>query len=203
MSPTQARAARRVRRDRRRRVYRYAGGIVVGIVAFAFILSLFIQGLPLQGLFSGGAPDGPGVRIASQGRTHVAPGEEHPPYSSAPATSGWHYDVPLAPAPWGIYDEPFADEVLLHNLEHGYVNVHYDCPDECPELVDQLTAIVQDGIDRGGKLLMSPYPGMDTRVALTAWMFIEQFEEFDEDRIRAFMAAHESSPNAPEYRLPR
>ena len=203
MTSTRVRAARRARRQRRRRVYRYAGGIVVAIVAAALIISLFIQGLPLQGLFSGGAPEGPGVRIASQGATHVERGEEHPAYSSVPATSGWHYDLPLAPAPWGIYDEPLADEVLLHNLEHGYVNVHYDCADGCPELVEQLTGVVQEGIDRGGKLLMSPYPGMDTRISLTAWTFLDQFDEFDEERIDEFFQAHESSPNAPEYRLPR
>ena len=133
----------------------------------------------------------------------MSPGEDHPTYNSVPATSGWHYDLPLAPARWGIYDEPVADEVLLHNLEHGYVNVHYDCPEGCPELLTQLTGLVQEGIDRGGKLLMSPYPGMDNRIALTAWTFLDRFDEFDEERIRAFVNAHESSPNAPEYRLPR
>ena len=203
MTATQVRAARRARRQRRRRVYRYAGGILVGIIAFAFIVSLFIQGLPLQGIFSGGAPDGPGIRVESQGATHVAQGEEHPPYNSVPATSGWHYDLPIAPAPWGIYDEPLADEVLLHNLEHGYINVHYDCEDGCPELVGQLTEVVQEGIDRGGKLLMSPYPGMDSPITLTAWTFMDQFEEFDAERIDDFFQSHESSPNAPEYRLPR
>ena len=203
-TPTQARAARRARRTRRRRIYRYAGGTAIGIVAFAFIASLFIQGLPLQDLFRGGAPDGPGIRVESQGATHVRPGEEHDAYSSIPATSGWHYDLPLAPAKWGIYEEPLADEILLHNLEHGYINVHYDCPDDgCDELVAQLEEIVQDGIDRGGKLLMSPYPDMESRIAITAWTFIDQMDELDEDRIRDFMSSHESSPNAPEYRVPR
>ena len=67
----------------------------------------------------------------------------------------------------------------------------------------QLTALVQEGIDQGGKLLMSPYPGMDNTISLTAWTFIDRFDEFDEGRIRAFVNGHESSPNAPEYRLPR
>ncbi len=203
MSPTQVRAARRLRRRRRRRLLAYAGGTVVGLVLAAFILSLFIQGLPLEGLFQGGAPEGPGLRVAEQGAQHVPPGADHPGYNSKPATSGWHYDYPLAPVRWGIYDEPLEDEVLLHNLEHGYVNVHYDCPEGCAELVGQLTTLIQEGIDRGGKLILSPYPEMDTRIALTAWTFIDQFDEFDEDRIRAFVTAHESSPNAPEFSLPR
>ena len=203
MTPTQARAARRQRRQRRRRVYRYAGGLAITLVAGALILSLFLPGLPLDSLFRGGAPEGPGIRVEDQGREHVAPGEEHPEYSTLPPTSGWHYNVPLAPARWGIYDEILENEILLHNLEHGYVNVHYNCPDGCEELVAQLTDLVQEGVDRGGKLLMSPYPDMDSRIALTAWNFIDQFEEFDEDRIRSFVNAHESSPNAPEWNVSR
>ncbi len=202
-TPTQARRARRARRQRRRRIYIWAGGIAVGLIASTLVLSIILPGLPLQTLFQGGTPEGPGLRIADQGATHVSPGEDHPEYNSVPPTSGWHYDLPLAPARWGIYDEPIASEVLLHNLEHGYINVHYDCPEGCPELVGQLTGLVQEGIDRGGKMLMSPYPGMDSRIALTAWTFLDQLDEFDEDRIRAFVNAHESSPNAPEYRLPR
>ncbi len=45
---------------------------------------------------------------------------------------------------------------------------------------------------------MSPYAGMDTAISLTAWTFIEKFDVFDEDRIRDFVGAHESSSNAPE-----
>jgi hypothetical protein len=39
---------------------------------------------------------------------------------------------------------------------------------------------------------------MDTRIALTAWTFLDGFDDFDEARIMAFISAHESSPNAPE-----
>ena len=203
LTPTQARRARRARRQRRRRVYIWLGGIAVALVASTLVLSIILPGLPLGELFQGGTPDGPGIRVADQGATHVSPGEDHPEYNSIPPTSGWHYDLPLAPARWGIYDEPIEPEVLLHNLEHGYINVHYNCPEGCPELVGQLTELVQQGIDQGGKLLMSPYPDMESRISLTAWTFLDRFDEFDEDRIRAFVSAHESSPNAPEYRLPR
>jgi hypothetical protein len=45
---------------------------------------------------------------------------------------------------------------------------------------------------------MSPYPGMDTRFALTAWTYIDQFDELDLDRLVAFVDAHMNSPNSPE-----
>ena len=203
LTPSQARRARRVRRSRRRRLRGYLIGIGVALVAGALILSLFLPGLPLDTLFTGNPPEGPGVEMTNLGRDHVIPGEEHPAYNSKPATSGWHYDLPLAPARWGIHEQPIADEILIHNLEHGYVNVHYNCPEGCDDLVANLTALVEEGLERRGKLLMAPYPDMDSRIALTAWTFIDQFEDFDEQRIRDFVAAHESSPRAPEYRALR
>jgi hypothetical protein len=45
---------------------------------------------------------------------------------------------------------------------------------------------------------MSPYPGMDTTIALIAWTFIDQFDEFEKDRIEEFVATHVGSDNAPE-----
>ena len=145
-------------------------------------------------------PATPGERYPSQGNAHIALGQAHPPYNSTPATSGWHYTVPLAPVPWGLYEKPLPDEVLLHNLEHGGIGVHYDCPDGCADLVDDIVAAILG--QRRTKILVSPYPAMPTRIALTAWNYLDAFDDFDEDRIVAFIEAHESSPNAPEFNVP-
>ena len=40
----------------------------------------------------------PGRHVPEMNRLHVQPGQAHPPYSSVPATSGWHYGPPYAPA---------------------------------------------------------------------------------------------------------
>ena len=201
LTPSQARAARRTRRQRRRRLVRVAGFSLIGAIAFIFILGLFLPSLPITGsggIFGRSTPDGPGVRVASQGGTHIDQGQSHPSYNSIPATSGWHYEQPLAPVRWGVHDEVVADEYRMHNLEHGGIGVHYDCPDGCPELVQQLTEIVERSRDAGLKVLLSPYPDMETTIALTAWTFIDRFDVFDEDRVKDFISAHESSPNAPE-----
>ncbi len=142
----------------------------------------------------------PGERYPDQGNTHIDLGADHPPYNSTPATSGWHYPVPLAPVHWGLYAEPLPDEVLVHNLEHGGIGVHYNCPQGCDDLVDDLVAAIQS--QPRTKIVASPYPAMPTRIALTAWNYLDAFEEFDAARIVAFIAAHESSPNAPEYNVP-
>ncbi len=204
LTPTQARAARRARRQFRRRFLRYGFMTVVGAVALGFIVALFLPSFSFAGgggfggFFGSSAPDGPGQRIADLGASHITPGEDHPPYSSVPATSGWHLGQPLAPAPWGVHIAVLEDEVLLHNLEHGGIGVHYDCPDGCEELVQQLAELVNKAVNGNLKVIMSPYPGMDSTISLTAWTFIDQLDVFDEDRISDFVGAHESSPNAPE-----
>lgn len=195
LTPTQKRAARRERRNRRRKLLRVGAFSAVGIIAFFFIIALFLPGLNLSfGSTGRTAPTGPGERIASQGGDHIGPDQNHPPYNSVPATSGWHYEEPLSPARWGVHTEALEDEVLVHNLEHGGIGVHYDCPDGCDDLVDRLVEIVR----RSDKVILSPYPSMDTKIALTAWTFLDTFDEFDLQRIEDFIVAHSSSPNAPE-----
>ena len=198
LSPAQSRAARRARRQNRRKLLRWTGGVAVALIAVAFILSLILPSIPFGTLFDGGPPDGPGSKIEDQGRTHIPLGQEHPPYNSVPATSGWHYPVPLAPVRWGIHSDFIPEEKRVHNLEHGGIGIEYNCPEGCVELVDNLSQLVDVAVDGGLKVVLSPYPSMDTRIALTAWNFIDQFDVFDEERIKAFIDAHESSPNAPE-----
>ena len=157
----------------------------MAVLALLFIVSLFAGSLPIS-IGSGGRPDATGERVQAQGASHIVPGQSHASYSSVPATSGPHFDAPLAPARWGIHNEVLADEVLVHNLEHGGIGVHYSCPDGCEELVDQLAGIVR----RVDEVILSPYPGLDTRIALTAWTVIDKFDEFDQERIENFVLAY-------------
>ncbi len=203
LTPSQTRSARRARRKAQRQLLRYAGLGAIGAVAVLFVVALILPGLPLGGdggLFGRGIPGGPGERIDDQGRDHIRLNAAHPPYNSAPATSGWHYAQPLAPVRWGVHDDFVEDEYRIHNLEHGGIGIHYDCPDGCPEMVAELTTLVDRGVDGGLKLLLSPYPGMDdnSRLVLTAWNFMQQLDDYDEDLVRAFIDSHESSPNSPE-----
>jgi hypothetical protein len=204
LTATQARAARRTRRRTRRRFIRYAAISGVGLIALAFIVALFLPSFSLAGggsfggFLGGGAPDGPGLRMDDIGTTHIASGDDHPPYNSVPATSGWHYGQPFAPARWGIHDTFLEDEVLIHNLEHGGIAISYNCPDGCDELVGQLAELVDEGVRQGGKVIMSPNTNTASVITLTAWTFIDEFDVFDEDRVRDFVGSHESSTNAPE-----
>ena len=96
---------------------------------------------------------------------------------------------------WGVHDVEIPDEYLVHNLEHGGIGIHYDCPDGCDQLVDDLSRVAR----RYDKVVMTPYSDMDSRVALTAWTYTDRLDEFDEGRIVDFIEAHMSRPPAPEY----
>jgi hypothetical protein len=139
----------------------------------------------------------PGQPVPNLGNAHIASVDSpHAPYNSIPPTSGPHLGNI---APWGISDGPIPDESQIHNLEDGGVMVQYWCGDGtdqlsgldyqagCPELVDQLSAIVSG---YHSEVILAPYPGLDARIALTAWNRIDKFDEFDEQRIRQFINAY-------------
>jgi len=194
LSPTQTRAARRARRSRRRRFVKMGGVAAIGLIAFIFIASLFAPSLsPFIGGGRGGDA-GENIPDVGGGNMHIGRDESHGAYNSVPATSGWHYSDGGAPARWGVHDEFLPDEVLVHNLEHAGVGIHYNCPDGCDDLIVELASITQDH----QKVIMSPYPDMDATIALTAWNYIDKLAEFDEERILEFIGDHVNSDNAPE-----
>jgi len=122
------------------------------------------------------------VDVAILPSPHVKLGETHLPYNSDPPTSGPHTD---ALARWGVHSEPIPKETQLHNLEDGGVVINYGCQD-CPELVGRLKTIA----DRYDRVVLAPYPGLERKIALTAWGKIDKFDEFEEARIVRFIKKH-------------
>ena len=55
------------------------------------------------------------------------------------------------------------------------------------DAVDQLASVAGDY--REG-VLLAPYPGMDSQIALTAWTRIDKFDTYDEERITRFINAY-------------
>ncbi len=155
-------------------VFMYAAAIVV----LAVMLVAVSQIAPGQDAGSGPR------QLINLGQDHVDPNLSHPPYNSVPATSGWHYPYT---AEWGVHDRPIPDEYLVHNLEHGGVIIHYNCQTPCPDLVAQLTTIVGKF---PSKVILVPDARLKTRIALTAWTWIDEFDRYNEKRIVDFIAAH-------------
>ena len=131
------------------------------------------------------AADLPGVKLADLGNAHIQLATEpHVPYNSDPPTSGPH--LPYI-APWGIHTEPIVKELQVHNLEDGGVMVQYQCATPCADLVAKLAEIVRR---YETQVILAPYPGMRTRIALTAWTRLDAFDDFDEARIVRFIRAY-------------
>jgi len=134
----------------------------------------------------------PGVSYPDQGNRHVQTLRDTiPPYNSEPPTSGPH--LPYI-APWGIHTEPIPRQLQVHNLEDGGVMVQYNCPAGCPDLVARLAAIVS-GYER--QVILAPYPGMKTRIAVTAWTRLDAFDDLDESRVRRFITAYRGIDHHP------
>jgi hypothetical protein len=173
---------RRLRASRRAGTTRYLG---LAVVAVLLVAAVALAWGPLSGVLRRGAA-AQGLQYPNQGQEHVNPGQPHAAYNSNPPTSGPHYPDPLR---WGIYDTPQPDEALVHNLEHGGIVVAYNCPDGCPALVQQLKDLVGQ---YPSKVVLAPRPSKDVphRITLTAWTWLDGFDDFDAARIQAFVAAH-------------
>lgn len=121
---------------------------------------------------------GPVETKVDEGRSHLSPSET-PVYKSNPPTSGTHHPV------WheaGIYDEPIDVTMEVHNLEHGYVIMHYN--NISAEQVEQLGEIVRRDFR---KLILAPFPSMTDKITLTAWNHIQVCTGVDGEAIQMFI----------------
>jgi hypothetical protein len=114
----------------------------------------------------------------------------HGPYNSNPPTSGWHYGG--GTAPWGVQTQPIADELSVHNLEHGGIVIHYrQGLDQAT--VDQLTTLARELQQQSPCIVLVPRPAdkmTESPIAVTAWTWLLRLDSFDAGKIRAFFRAH-------------
>jgi hypothetical protein len=191
MSTRQRRALAEQRRTQqiRQQRYRLIGIGIVAAVVLAVILIMASGQLapaassPVAQVAKDTALCQPIQSFPTQSRDHIAPGQPHPPYSSNPPTSGWHW---ANPQDWGAYQTPQVQEQLVHNLEHGGIVIQYNdlSGDETQQLIDLFK---QDSYH----LILAPYPGLpsNVRVALTAWDHLQTCTGVDPSAIRAFINA--------------
>lgn len=107
-----------------------------------------------------------------------------PAHNSNPPTSGCH---DAQPAAWGIYDDAVKDEKAVHNLEHGGIWIAYNPDKISAEELEKLASVARD---LRKKVLMAPRRDNPAKISLVAWTHLDELEEFDEGRIRAFYKAY-------------
>lgn len=109
-------------------------------------------------------------------------------YPQDPPAGGPHDATWLTCA---AYDEPVRNENAVHALEHGAIWITYQ-PDLDPAAIADL-----EGFARRAEVIVSPYPGLDSAVVLSAWGRQLRLDAVDEGVIDQFYRAFRDR-TAPE-----
>ena len=147
------------------------GAIVLALVAWYIVANARPGALPGEQV------------IADEGRGHVDNGTEVT-FAHYPPSSGTHY---RSPAAWGVYTEPVAEGLFVHNLEHGGVVFLYNCPVACPDLEKQFadfyTNAPPDTTFNERKIIVTPYDAakMQAPIVALAWNHQLDMPQFDAD----------------------
>jgi len=138
-----------------------------------------------------------GQPVADEGRNHVDPSTT-PTYKFYPPASGPHYSAQgIAPVPWQTI-ATLQEGQYIHNLEHGGIAILYDCPSgtDCTTLKNALENYVRnlapvEPTYNEVKVVLTPYSrGMQKKVALVAWDYIEFLDGYDQAEITRFYENH-------------
>lgn len=167
-----------------RRNYRrwfYIGGGLVAILAVVGIVLALSKGGSANVALTGV------VEFGKLSQDHV---ETAVTYPQTPPVGGPHNPR------WqncGIYDKPVQNENAVHSLEHGAVWITYQ-PNLSATEIEQLRSDV-----RGQSfVLLSPYPGLPSKVVASAWSTQMKVDSAADPRIAAFIAKYERGPQTPE-----
>lgn len=195
-SPPSRREARRarLRKERRRSA---APWTLLGLGALGFFLFLLFTAIR--------PPGGEEVAILPN-QPHIPLPTPPGPYNTDPPTSGLHYEGTL---PRGFYDEaeaasvgPYPEGYLVHNLEHDYTIIWYNCraldAAGCETLKGEIQLFLTDMAEY--KLVAFPWPSQPEPVVLTHWGRILRLEGFDARAARQFVRSNlgrSPEPNAP------
>jgi hypothetical protein len=165
-------------------------GAAIVVVAAAVGIVMAVRG---GGAAQASGADGPCVRqtFPPQGRQHVQELGKSFLYNSFPPSSGPHYPVP---AVYNVYDQPVPEIRLVHNLEHGAVEIQYGS--KVPQSVVQeivawyakspLGTIVAPLPTSESELHATPPPDADKKIFLTAWTHVATCSTFGEQAFTNF-----------------
>lgn len=110
-------------------------------------------------------------------------------YELHPPVGGAHAELPQL---CGIYQVPVADENLVASLATGAVWIAYQ-PELSSSQIERLTDAAQGEYD----VLLTPYPGLDAPVVLTAWGRQLRVADASDERIEMFIAVYRNHERAP------
>ena len=174
-------------RERAKKRKRLMVGSLVTIVALLAGFLLFQRFQSTRGAVQKAAKQAKcsGVRQLAElnkGTDHLPAGAPDPKYNSNPPTSGPHLG---STAPWGAQDETVDKKLLVHNLEHGGVIIHYkDLPPKDVDAINDLVDSYPDGV------IAQPSDDIERPVAISAWRHLQTCQKVSIDVIKAFIKEH-------------
>jgi hypothetical protein len=126
-----------------------------------------------------------GEGFCSEGGGHVDIGTQIE-WMHEPPHSGKHYPV------WssaGEKDEPVERGFWVHNLEHGWIVLVYNCPDGCDAELARLREVLDARPDLD--ILLTPDPLLGgSRFAAISWTWVYAFEDPVVDQLLCFVDQH-------------
>jgi hypothetical protein len=164
------------------------GAIVLAVIIVAVLALRNSQAQAPTRQAPTAAGDIPGVQaFTGLAHDHVTTTVNYP---QTPPVGGPHDPVPQT---CGVYTDPIKNEHGVHSLEHGAVWITYQ-----PSLpADQITYL-QNLTKQSDHRLLSPYPGIDSPVIITAWGYQLRLDNANDPRLMEFIQKYEQGPTTPE-----
>ncbi|MET0297254.1 MAG: DUF3105 domain-containing protein [Microbacterium sp.] len=176
------------KRKRGKIVWWSAGSAAAVLVVGAIVASIVFAPAPPASYTAGGSGATiEGVEEFTNETTHV---EGVVDYEQSPPAGGPHNSVWLN---CGIYDEPQQNENAVHALEHGAVWVTYDAA----QVTGDDLALLKSKLP-SSYVILSPYEGLDTPIALSNWNHQLKVDSADDPRIPEFFEEYWRSDDVPE-----
>lgn len=175
---------------RRSKLVWWAVGVTAAVVIIGLIVASIVFAPAPAPTYDRGNSDGSGIEgieTFENTANHVDGAVEYP---QTPPAGGDHNAVWLN---CGVYTQPVPNENAVHALEHGAVWVTYD-----PAQVSDADIATLEAELPSTYTVLSPYEGMDSPIAVSAWNAQLKVDSADDERIEQFIRAYWRSTNAPE-----
>jgi hypothetical protein len=168
-----------VKQQKRKRNLILGGAVAVAIISAIALIAYSTIGSGVEGEFSFGTQNrghDEGV-VIDAGALPPVGGIHSPRWQSC-----------------GIYDQPIELKNAVHSMEHGAVWITYR-----PALPVEDVERLRDEVRGQSYLLLSPYPGLESEIVLTAWGVQLAVDSVTDERIAQFVEQYRLGPQTPEF----
>ena len=163
--------------------------VAITLVLVAIMVGIFAIGTKSQ-MTTPTSANPIGDKHPDLGQKHINQGDQHAAYNSDLPSSGPHYSPA---APWGIKTTELPDETLVHNLEHGGIEIAYK-PDMSQAQVEALNKLVA-ALPASSKFneikaILVPRVTNTRPIELAAWSYTLNLDTVDSAKITEFYNGH-------------